>query len=96
MFDLNLINEHLQKELETRIEQLKRDLGQKQDYDPETILLDNSDLLKWLKISRRTAQHWRDQKYIDFIQVDSKVFYTLADVKRFLERHRVRVEDRER
>ena len=93
MFDLNLINEHLQKELEARIEQLKRELEQQQDYNPENVLLDNSDLIKWLRISRRTLHYWRNQGYLDFIQVDSKVYYTLADVKRFLERHRVRREE---
>ena len=85
---LDLITEQRLKEIDARIEELKQVMAQRQvEYDPENILLDNSDFIRWLKISRRTAQTWRDENYIAFIQIDSKVFYTLADVKEFLKKH---------
>lgn len=86
--NLDLITEQRLKEIDARIEELKQVMAQRQvEYDPENILLDNSDFIRWLKISRRTAQTWRDANYIAFIQIDSKVFYTLADVKDFLKKH---------
>lgn len=92
--ELNLITEQRLKEIEARIEDLKRELlRQKSEFDPETILLDSSDLMRWLKISRRTLQHWRSEAQISFIQIDAKIFYTLADVKEFLSKHRREVKN---
>ena len=46
----------------------------------QEIFLDNEELIAMLKISRRTAQTWRDEGKISFSQVGSKIYYKLSDV----------------
>ena len=41
----------------------------------QEVFLDNEELIAMLKISRRTAQTWRDEGKISFSQVGSKIYY---------------------
>lgn len=47
-------------------------------------ILDNADMFKLLKISRRTLQNWRDTGIISFSKVDGKIFYRYSDVEELL------------
>ena len=47
---------------------------------PEDGILDNNDLQKMLKISKRTLQTWRNEGVIAYSQINSKLFYRLSDV----------------
>jgi hypothetical protein len=49
--------------------------------------LDNEQLMKLLKVSRRTLQSWRDQGLVSFSQVGSKIYYKRKDVDAFLNKH---------
>jgi hypothetical protein len=40
-----------------------------------------------MKISKRTAQTWRDEGKISFSQVGSKIYYKLSDVEKLLQEH---------
>jgi hypothetical protein len=40
-----------------------------------------------MKISKRTAQTWRDEGKISFSQVGSKIYYKLSDVEKLLQTH---------
>ncbi len=53
-------------------------------------LLDNSDLLKFLKITSRTAQNYRDKGLIPFSKIGSKIFYKKSDVIEFIDKHRIK------
>ncbi len=55
--------------------------------DPENVWIDNQEFCLLLKISKRTAQNYRDRGNIPFSQVESKVYYKLADVHQMLEKH---------
>ena len=37
-----------------------------------------------MNISKRTAQFWRDNGVINFIQIGSKIYYKLSDVELML------------
>jgi hypothetical protein len=56
---------------------------------PEHKWLDNQEFCQLLKISKRTAQNYRDHGKVAFSQIGSKVYYKLADVHALLESNRV-------
>ena len=49
--------------------------------------LDNQELMFLLKISKRTAQHYRDAGMISFAQVGNKIYYKVADIDELLNKH---------
>jgi hypothetical protein len=53
----------------------------------QNVFLDNEEFLKMLKISRRTAQTWRDEGRISFSQVGNKIYYKLSDVEKTMEEY---------
>lgn len=57
--------------------------------DKSEIYLDNQEFLMKMKISKRTAQTWRDEGKVAFSQVGSKIYYKLSDVEQLLEKHYV-------
>ena len=52
-------------------------------------VLDNIEFCKKLRISRRTAQSWRDQGKISFSQIGSKIYYQISDVQEFLNKNKI-------
>jgi predicted site-specific integrase-resolvase len=56
----------------------------KSDGKKETFL-DNQEFLLLLKISKRTAQTWRDEGKISFSQVGNKIYYKLSDVEKLMQ-----------
>lgn len=52
--------------------------------------LDNSEFISLMKVSKRTAQTWRDEGKISFSQVGSKIYYLLSDVETFIQEHRIK------
>ena len=50
-------------------------------------VLDNEEFIKTMKISRRTAQTWRDEGKISFSQVGNKIYYKLSDVEKTMQDH---------
>lgn len=53
----------------------------------QEVFLDNEEFIKTMKISRRTAQTWRDEGKISFSQVGNKIYYKLSDVEKTLQDH---------
>jgi hypothetical protein len=75
--------------LATSIEDIKAKLD-KQNKNPEEIFVDNQEFLLMMKISKRTAQTWRDEGKISFSQVGNKIYYKLSDVEELLQKHYVK------
>ncbi|MBP7809078.1 MAG: helix-turn-helix domain-containing protein [Bacteroidia bacterium] len=71
------------------IEEIKSKLD-KQNKNPEETFLDNQEFLLLMKISKRTAQTWRDEGKISFSQVGNKIYYKLADVEELLSKHYIK------
>ncbi len=75
--------------LAASIEEIKAKLD-KQNKNPEEVFIDNQEFLLMMKISKRTAQTWRDEGKISFSQVGNKIYYKLADVEELLQKHYVK------
>ncbi|WP_081209355.1 helix-turn-helix domain-containing protein [Salegentibacter sediminis] len=74
--------------LEAKIDQLTREFRIRQIKDPTFILLDNADFIQMFRISAKTAQTWREEGLIEYAQVKGKIYYSLKDIKGFINRHR--------
>ena len=69
-----------------KIEAVHKRLDAK-EKEPKEQWLDNNELMQLLKISKRTAQHYRDSGLISFSQVGNKIYYKLSDIEELLKRH---------
>jgi hypothetical protein len=49
----------------------------------------NEDFMLIMKISKRTAQTWRDIRLISYIQIQKKIYYLLEDVEALLKKNYV-------
>ncbi len=52
--------------------------------------IDNYDFLKLMKVSKRTAQTWRQQGLISYSAIGSKVYYKISDVDALLKKSYVK------
>ena len=73
-------------ELVGRLDAINQRLNAK-EKEPKEKWLDNQELMQLLKISKRTAQHYRDSGMISFSQVGNKIYYRLSDVEELLKKH---------
>ncbi|MGV1012555.1 MAG: helix-turn-helix domain-containing protein [Flavobacterium sp.] len=73
-------------DLMSKLDLIQSQLNTKGDNKKETFL-DNQEFLLLMKISKRTAQTWRDEGKISFSQVGSKIYYKLSDVEKLLQEH---------
>jgi hypothetical protein len=71
-------------ELVNRLDNISQQLNSKVSPKKETFL-DNQEFLLLLKISKRTAQTWRDEGKISFSQVGNKIYYKLSDVEKLMQ-----------
>lgn len=46
--------------------------------------IDNSEFIRLMKISKRTAQTWRDEKRISYSRIGANIYYKLEDVDNLL------------
>jgi Helix-turn-helix domain len=69
-----------------KIEAVNKRLDAK-DKEPKETWLDNVEVMALLKISKRTAQTYRDSGLISFSQVGNKIYYRLSDIETLLNKH---------
>jgi hypothetical protein len=50
-------------------------------------VLTTEQVMKYLNVSRRTLQSWRDNNIIRYSAVANKFFYRLSDINEMLEKH---------
>ena len=74
------------QELVKKMDEIQTKLTAK-EKEPKEIWLDNQEFIQLLKISKRTAQHYRDTGMISFSQVGSKIYYRMNDVEDLLKKH---------
>ena len=74
------------QELVNKLDAINNRLNSK-EKEPKENWLDNQELMLLLKISKRTAQHYRDTGLISFSQVGNKIYYKLSDVEELLKSH---------
>ncbi|MES2593678.1 MAG: helix-turn-helix domain-containing protein [Bacteroidota bacterium] len=51
-------------------------------------LLNNEEMMKFLDVSKRTLQHYRDNGMLSFIQIKGKIYYKYEDIQEFLNANR--------
>jgi hypothetical protein len=73
-------------DLMSKLDTIQLQINGKVDPKKETFL-DNQEFLLLLKISKRTAQTWRDEGKISFSQVGNKIYYKLSDVEKLMQEH---------
>jgi hypothetical protein len=61
---------------------------------PAEKFIDNQEFMQLFKISKRTAQYWRDEGKIAYSQIGTKVYYQLTDVEQLLQSHYVKAAKR--
>lgn len=71
-----------------RLERIESIASSEGDQDP---LLDNQEFCQLLKISKRTAQNYRDSGKVEFSQIGSKVYYRKSAIDRMIEEHKIRI-----
>ena len=49
--------------------------------------IDNSEFIDLMKISKRTAQTWRDNGIIAFSQVGNKIYYRTLDIEELINKN---------
>ena len=74
------------QELVKKMDEIQNKLTAK-DKEPKEVWLDNQEFIQLMKISKRTAQHYRDTGLISFSQVGSKIYYRMNDVEELLKKH---------
>ena len=74
------------KNIMSQIEELGRKI-KADKTKPENAIIDNQDFLKLMKVSKRTAQTWRDEGLISFSQIGNKIYYKLIDIENLLSRN---------
>lgn len=58
-----------------------------ENSNPKETIISNQDFLQLMKVSKRTAQAWRDEGQISFSQVGNKIYYKREDVEAMLNQH---------
>ena len=71
-------------DLMTKLDTIQNQISLRTEGKKETFL-DNQEFLLLLKISKRTAQTWRDEGKISFSQVGNKIYYKLSDVEKLMQ-----------
>lgn len=63
--------------LENKVDAKAKDLSEQ--------FLDNEEFIKLMKISKGTAQTWRDKGIIGFSQIGNKIYYRISDIEQMLD-----------
>lgn len=56
------------------------------ERQPQEQLLDNTEFVRLLNISTRTAQIWRDEGKVAFSQIGKKIYYRFSDIMHLMDR----------
>lgn len=73
----------------SKLDSIERSLRKMHPYIEDPIL-DTEDIMKLLKISRRSLQTWRDTGMIEFSQVNGKFYYRVSAINKMLEMHKIK------
>ena len=53
-------------------------------------IIDNAEFVLLMKISKRTAQHWRDTGMITFSQIGNRIYYRMEDIEQMVIKHQIK------
>lgn len=84
--ELIILTKEQYDEILKRLNELKDEIVQLQKGTFRHVI-DNQDFIQLLKISKRTAQTWRDEGIITFSQVGGKIYYKFSDIEKLIDRN---------
>lgn len=70
----------------TRIDEIKTEIKSTTKSSGDEFV-DNADFIQLMKISKRTAQAWRDDGVISFSQIGGKIYYRMSNVIALLDKN---------
>lgn len=82
----NVITQDQYDKLLQRLDDLQKELSQKQ-RNPKEAIYDSADVMQVLNISKSTLQRMRDEGLIGFSQVQNKFYYRQSDINEMLDKH---------
>ncbi len=56
---------------------------------PPPDFVDNNQFMDLMKLSRRTAQTWRDEGIIPYYMIGAKIYYKISDIEALLEKNKI-------
>ncbi len=62
-----------------RIDSLQTLITEQKQSPPDRVV-DNQDFCRMMKVSKRTAQKWRDEGVIPFQHIGRKIYYSAVDI----------------
>lgn len=74
------------EKIQKKLDLISANLMYKQHF-PNDPFIDNSKFIELMGISAKTAQTWRDQGIVDFIQINNKIYYRISSIKELLDKN---------
>lgn len=71
-------------EIVEKINLLMKELEKSRKLLPDPFFT-NEEFMELMSVSVRTAQLWRDQKFISYSQISGKLYYRLSDIQKLLD-----------
>lgn len=84
---INEISRNMVDKVINQIDEIHEKVSKIESLQNETVWLDIPETCKFLKISSRTLQNYRNQGLLPFSQVNSKIYFRKQDLLKFLESH---------
>jgi hypothetical protein len=56
---------------------------------PELKILDDVELINFLKVSKRTSAYWRERGEITYSKLDGRIYYRLSDILELIKKNEV-------
>lgn len=72
------------KIINTHLKEIKGMMLKTQFLSDDYLFCDNEEFIKIMRISRRTAQLWRDNGTIGFSQLGNKIYYKITDIQNLI------------
>jgi hypothetical protein len=83
--ELKLVSDDAYNQLMKKLEEIKKYLDENYKKNPlDEIWLDNQEVCRLLKISKRTLQTYRDRHMIPYSQVVGKIYFKASDIQKHL------------
>jgi hypothetical protein len=73
--------------IEVRLEELTAIVKKRQESIFNKVIIDNDEFQRLFRISPNTAENWRKQGLIAYIQIKNKIVYKIEDINLMLDKH---------
>ncbi len=83
---LKELKEYIAERFNRLEEMLGKSKAAKRELDGEEII-DNQDLCRFLGVTKRTLQRYRNRNLIPFYKIDGKMYYKKSEILEFFKNH---------